>query len=74
MVAENGAQVAGQIYGADESAVQFALLQLANRSFQRSDAGTLFAGDREARSADAEFAGDPAGHYASQCAHGAVGA
>ena len=73
MLAENGPQVAGQIHGTHQRLVQLTILKLADGHLQCPDAGTFLAGDRKTRPADAKFAGDPAGHDASERTHGAVG-
>ena len=73
MVAEDRAQVAGQINGADQGPVDLARLEEADRGFQGADAGALLAGEGEARAADPELPGDPAGDDAAEGAHGPVG-
>ena len=74
MLTKDSAQVTGQIHRADQRTVKFPVLKLAEREFERPDSGAFFAGDREAGTTDAEFAGNSAGYDAAQRAHGAVGA
>ena len=72
MLPDGGAQVACQVDGADDGAVDLAVLQLAHRGFQGAQTGALLAGHGETGTAAAEFTGHTAGDHAPQGAHGAV--
>ena len=73
VLSEDGAQVASEIDGADQSPIDLPLLQGANPDFQGAQSRVLFAGDGETRPTDAELLGNAAGDDAAEGAHCPVG-
>ena len=66
---EHGAHVSRQIDRTDDGRIEFFQLQPARCDLQRLCSRCLVAGDRKARPADPELAGNPAGHQPAQRAH-----
>ncbi len=71
--AEEGAWAAGQVDRADDRLVDLSLAEQADRDVEGAGSRGLFAGDREARAADPELAGDPAGDEPAERPHRPVG-
>ena len=70
---QHRAEVSGDVHRADEGRVQFPTLEPSDGNLQGLGSRSLVAGDREAGTADPQFAGDPAGDQSSQRAHRPVG-
>ena len=66
---EHGTHVSRQIDGTDDGRIELFLLQPARCDLQCLGSRCLVAGDRKARPADPELAGNPAGHQPAQRAH-----
>ena len=73
VLTESGAQVAGKIDRPDYGPIYLVSLKLAHGRFQRAQAGSLLAGQGEARPAATKLPGDTAGDHAAQRTHGPVG-
>ena len=70
---EHRSDVRGQVDGPDDRRVEFSALKPVAGDLQGLESGGLIARDREARAADPELAGDPAGDQPSQRTHRAIG-
>ena len=70
---ERAAQIAAEVDGADQRAVQLTGPDGARADLERREAGGRRGGDDEARPSQAEFAGDAAGHHAAERAQHAGG-
>ena len=72
-LAEYGADIAGQIHGANNGGGYVMALQGPYTGLDRPQSGGLLAGERKTGTAGIEGPRDPAGDDAAQGAHGAVG-
>ena len=70
---EQRPKIAVHVHRADNRLIDGFGLQKAHGGIQRLQAGIFFAGNRDARAADLEFAGDAAGDDPAERADGAVG-